>query len=97
MIKRRLKHTASFFALWFPVLASCCVGLLWLPLLFAVVRFWSVILALFGPEENNCGICCECGVVLWYVYTVDIMQTITRAIQYNDMVLSVMIHELYSP
>lgn len=31
------------------------------------------------------------------VYTVDIMQTVTRDIQYNDMVLSVMIHELYSP
>lgn len=31
------------------------------------------------------------------VYTVDIMQTITKDIQYNDMVLSVMIHELYSP
>ena len=31
------------------------------------------------------------------VYTVDIMQTVTRDIQYNDMVLSVMIYELYSP
>ena len=28
------------------------------------------------------------------VYTVDIMQTLTRDIQYNDMVLSVMIHRL---
>ena len=27
----------------------------------------------------------------------DIMQTITRDIQYNDTVLSIMIHELYSP
>ena len=26
MIKRRLKYTASFFALWFPVLASASVG-----------------------------------------------------------------------
>lgn len=39
MIKGRLKHTASFFALWFPVLASASVGLLW----FGSVSYGSVL------------------------------------------------------
>ena len=54
MIKRRLKYTASFFALWFPVygsvivctsaMASGSVG--YGSALLAMVRLWSVMLAL---------------------------------------------------
>ena len=60
-----------------------------------MVRFWSVGLPLcrIGSEENGCGVCYWCDDV---GQTVNIVQTVTKDIQYNDMMLSVMIYELYS-
>ena len=47
-----------------------------------------------GSEENDCDVCYWCDDV---GQTVDIVQTVTKDIQYNNMMLSVMIYELYSP
>lgn len=45
-----------------------------------------------GSEENDCDVCYWCDDV---GQTVDMVQTITKNIQYNDMVLSVMIYTVY--
>ena len=53
----------------------------------------DVLLLLLGrvTRSYNYSICCDMGC------TVNLVQIITRDILYNDMVLSMMIHELYSP
>lgn len=68
---------------------------MWSALLLSVLfGYGSVVcwlpLCRIGSEENDCDVCYWCDDV---GQTVNIVQTVTRDIQYNDMVLSMMIYE----
>ena len=89
-----MKDTASFLCADFCISFWDCLRSCLLSVLLAVVQL-SVRLPLcqIGSEENDCDVCYWCDDV---GQTVNILQTVTKDIQYNDMMLSVMIYELYS-